>query len=336
MGSIVQCSRLSDARSRLEFSAYDLVICEQYFDKESQTGQDLLDDLRRNQLLPFYTVFVMVTSRPLLQQGGRSRRSRPWMPTCSNRTPRQAWPSASTSPVTASSPCTTSSPPSAEDFDKATEICKKRFEASKARTARMPPASAPSSCCGSAGYPKPSLYEAVVEAKTLPWAKLGVARSQLEAGFPQRAETTLKGLIETEPGFSDAYDVMGRAQFELGNFEGALDTFRMATKLTPSSVNRLLKHGMLAYYTGDRTKGWRCSDRATCIGPNSKLYDPQALILLAFARLDENDSRGLTRCVDRLLHLRERQPDSARLERLYDVAGRLVGHSGVSDRARAR
>ncbi|MEZ5702356.1 MAG: hypothetical protein R3E42_11060 [Burkholderiaceae bacterium] len=52
---------------------------------------------------------------------------------------------------------------------------------------------------------------------------------------------------------------MGRAQFELGNFEGALDTFRMATKLTPSSVNRLLKHGMLAYYTGDRDEGLECS-----------------------------------------------------------------------------
>ena len=53
------------ARSRcatsLEFKAFDIVLCEHHFGKDSATGQDLLDDLRRNQLLPFSTVFIMVT-----------------------------------------------------------------------------------------------------------------------------------------------------------------------------------------------------------------------------------------------------------------------------------
>ena len=62
VGTIVQCSRLVDARMKLEMGTYDVVLCEQYFEREDTTGQDLLDDLRRNQLLPFYTVFVMVTS----------------------------------------------------------------------------------------------------------------------------------------------------------------------------------------------------------------------------------------------------------------------------------
>ncbi|MDP1136319.1 hypothetical protein Q6325_27045, partial [Klebsiella pneumoniae] len=62
VGTIVQCARLVDARSKLEMSSYDVVISEQYFEREEITGQDLLDDLRRHQLLPFYTVFVMVTA----------------------------------------------------------------------------------------------------------------------------------------------------------------------------------------------------------------------------------------------------------------------------------
>ena len=62
VGTIVQCARLIDARTKLEMGTYDVVISEQYFEREDTTGQDLLDDLRRNQLLPFYTVFVMVTS----------------------------------------------------------------------------------------------------------------------------------------------------------------------------------------------------------------------------------------------------------------------------------
>ncbi len=62
VGTIMQCPRLADARAKLETWTFDVVICEQYFDREAATGQELLDDLRRNQLLPFYTVFVMVTS----------------------------------------------------------------------------------------------------------------------------------------------------------------------------------------------------------------------------------------------------------------------------------
>src|SRR5690606_34785232 len=62
LGTVAQCSRLSDARRKLEVAAFDVVICEQFFERESSSGQDLLDDLRRNQLLPFYTVFVMITA----------------------------------------------------------------------------------------------------------------------------------------------------------------------------------------------------------------------------------------------------------------------------------
>ena len=36
-------------------------LSEQRFERESGSGQDLLDDLRRNQLLPYSTIFIMVT-----------------------------------------------------------------------------------------------------------------------------------------------------------------------------------------------------------------------------------------------------------------------------------
>ena len=61
MGSVVQCARLSDARRQLEYRAFDVVLCQHHFANEASSGQDLLDDLRRNQLLPFSTVFIMVT-----------------------------------------------------------------------------------------------------------------------------------------------------------------------------------------------------------------------------------------------------------------------------------
>lgn len=324
VGTVVQCSRLVDAKMKLEMGTYDVVLCEQYFERENITGQDLLDDLRRNQLLPFYTVFVMVTSEASYSKVAEAAESaldayllKPH--TAAGLVERivqaRQRKAALRHIFTAID---------AEQFEQAADLCKTHFELRKdywlyaarigaelmLRVGRLSDAQ--------------KLYEAVVEAKTLPWAKLGVARAQIEAGYPQRAATTLEGLIETEPGYTDAYDVMGRAQFELGNFQNALATFKMATTLTPSSVNRLLKHGMMAWYAGEREEAIAQLDRATRIGLESKLYDPQALVLMAFTRLDNNEARGLQRCLEGLQHLIERQPERPRLQRLMDVIQALV------------
>jgi tetratricopeptide (TPR) repeat protein len=117
---------------------------------------------------------------------------------------------------------------------------------------------------------------------------------------------------------------MGRAQFELGNFHNALNTFKMAAQLTPSSVNRLLKHGMMAWYAGERAEGLAQMDRATRIGLDSKLYDAQALVLMAFERLDNNEHRALVRCQENLEHLIQKQPEKPRLQRLLDVVNALI------------
>ena len=59
--TVAQTGRLGDARRQLEHRTFDVVLCEHHFQNDSLSGQDLLDDLRRNQLLPFCTVFIMIT-----------------------------------------------------------------------------------------------------------------------------------------------------------------------------------------------------------------------------------------------------------------------------------
>jgi CheY-like chemotaxis protein/Tfp pilus assembly protein PilF len=324
IGTVGQCSRLREARNRLEISSFDVVICEHDFENESISGQDLLDDLRRNQLLPFYTVFVMMTSNATYAKVAEAAES--------------ALDAYVVKPHTAMSLETRIQHARRrkhalksiftaidnEDFETATDLCKDHFDSRKdywlyaarigaelmLRVGRLTEAQ--------------TLYEAVVAAKTLPWARLGVARAQLEGGQINNATQTLTSIIQNDPGFSDAYDVMGRAQFEQGDFNGALATFKMATQLTPSSVNRLLKHGMMAFYKGDRNEGVEMLERATRIGLESKLFDPQALVLLAFFRLEKDDAKGMTQCQVQLARLYERSPQSERIPRLMEVLSALV------------
>lgn len=324
VGTVVQCSRLTDARRKLEMTSFDVVICEQRFERESGSGQDLLDDLRRNQLLPFHTVFVMLTAEASYASVAEAAESALDAYLLKPHTAARLAHRIVQARMRKQSLQEIFSAIDAQDFERAADLCQIRFESRQAYWLYAARIGAELMLRSGRVDEAQTLYQAVIEAKTLPWARLGVARAQLESGLPAKAVTTLESLIRDDDAYADAYDVMGRAQFELGNFQSALTTYEMATRLTPSSISRLLKHGMLAYYTGERSAGVELLDRATRLGLDSKMYDAQALLLLAFARLDNNDARGLQRTVDQLTRLRDRSHAPARPHRLLGMAESLL------------
>ncbi|MEO8118465.1 MAG: response regulator [Rhodoferax sp.] len=323
MGSVVQCARLADARRQLEFRTFDVVLCEHHFANEVMSGQDLLDDLRRNQLLPFSTVFIMVTAEATYAKVAEAAESaldgyllKPHKAVHLGERLRQAR-------IRKISLAEIFAAIEAEDFDTAANLCLHRFETRGLFWLYAARVGAElllrTGKCAQAQV----LYEAVVAAKTLPWAKLGVARSLLDEGQVARAASTLENLISEDPSYADAYDVMGRAQFELGKFDKALATYKMASELTPASISRLQNLGMMTYYAGDRKEAEAILDRTTRLGLDSKMFDCQTLVLLAFARLESGDRKGLQRCRDDFVRLIERNPKSLRHQRLAGIVDAL-------------
>lgn len=323
VGTIVQCARLADARRQLEYRPFDVVLCEHHFANDPSSGQDLLDDLRRNQLLPFSTVFIMVTAEATYAKVAEAAESaldgyllKPHTATNLAERLRQARiRKISLQEIFAAI--------DAEEFERAAELCLVRFKTRGLFW--LYAARVGAELLLRIGRPAEAqvLYEAVVAAKTLPWAKLGVARSLMEAGQTAMATSTLENLIGEDPSYADAYDVMGRAQFELGKFDNALATYKMAAELTPASISRLQNLGMMSYYAGDRKEAERVLDRTARLGLDSKMFDCQTLVLLAFARLESGDRKGLQRCRDDFARLIERNPKSARHKRLAGIVEAL-------------
>ena len=84
MVSVQSCGGVRDGRRLLEVRSYDVVLCEMDFPDGSPSGNELLEDLRRDNLLPLDTSFVMVTGRHATR--GWPRRPRPRSTaTCSSR-----------------------------------------------------------------------------------------------------------------------------------------------------------------------------------------------------------------------------------------------------------
>ena len=322
---IVQCSRVRDARNRLEHTIFDYVLCEQYFTESNHSGQTLLDDLRRAQLLPFSTVFFMVTAEASYAAVAEAAESaldgyllKPFTPSALfERLSLARLRKVHLKPIFDAI--------EQDDFKLAASLCAERFEARQPYWLYAARIGTELLLRLGRHAEARTLFEAVIAARALPWAKLGVARAQIESGQAQRAITTLQGLIGEDASFADAYDVLGRAQVELGHFSEAIETYRVASELTPDSVVRLQKLGMMSYYMGERATATRVLSRAAILGLDSKLFDCQSLVLLTFAYFADNDRKGIERCMADFARLLERHEntDSPRILRFVEVSRTL-------------
>ena len=319
VGTIVQCGRVQDARRQLEAREFDIVLCEQDFHGGNYSGQDLLNDLRRAQLLPFSTVFVMVTSEASYAAVAEAAES--------------ALDSYLLKPHTAHALAERIQQARHRkkilkdifiaidegQFDIAAQLCVRRFEVKGAYWLYAARIGAELLLRLNKHDEARVLYEAVIATQALPWARLGVARAQIESGSGPAGRRTLESLIADQPGFADAYDVMGRVQVDQGQFAEALATYRTATQLTPGSISRLQRQGMLAFYLGENEEATKALDRAVLLGISSKMFDFQSVVLLAVTRFTARDSKGLQRCQDNMKHALEKAPRSVRLQRFMSV-----------------
>ncbi len=324
MGTVVQASRLADARRQLEYRKFDVVLCEHHFPSDNQSGQDLLDDLRRNQLLPFSTIFIMVTGEATYAKVAEAAESALDGYLLKPHRAAQLGERLYQARLRKSALEAIFNAIEAEQFEAAAKLCQQRFEAKGPFWLYAARVGAELWLRLGKTEAARTLYQAVVDAKTLPWAKLGVARTMLDEGQPAKAISTLENLISETPSYTDAYDVMGRAQFEQGKFDEAMATYQMASDMTPASVSRLQNLGLMAYYAGQRQEAEPTLDRAVRLGLDSKMFDSQSLVLLAFIRFEKGDRKGMLRCRDDFARLIERDADNARLRRLAGIVSTLV------------
>ena len=317
-------SKPNEARSKLELKPYEIVLCEQGFPATNYTGQELLDDLRRGQILPYSTVFVMLTAEASYAQVAEAAES--------------ALDSYLLKPHTATGLLDRLKHAHRRKiiladifeaiegghFAAAIGHCIKRYQARDhywmyagrvAAELLMREGKHTEAC---------ELYRSIAAQQPLPWARLGVARSLLEGSKSAEALTGLELLAKEQPAFADTYDVLVRLHLDDSKPASALEAARRACDITPASIERLQRYGMLAYYQGDFEEAARALDRATLLGLTSKLYDAQCLMLLAFARLQLKDAQGIKRCIDQIQKLTERKGNSPRLLRFKSMANTLL------------
>ncbi|PTT80798.1 response regulator [Pelomonas sp. HMWF004] len=321
VGTVRQTPRVKDARVMLEHQTFDIVLCDYHFDSTDTSGQDLLDELRREGLLPYSTVFVMVTSEATYAKVAEAAEAaldayliKPY--TSANLAERLASARQRKRILKDIFEAIEN-----EDFETAANLCLARFEAKGKYWLYAARIGAELLLRLKRFEDAKVLYEAIIAAKTVPWARLGVARTEVASGNVQAARRTLENLIGELPDYADSHDLMGHVQMEQGDLQEALKTYQTAATLTPGCLLRLQRCGSLGFYTGHRVEALRMLERAMSQGLRSKLFDMLSLVLIGLMRFDSKDFKGFKYAHDSLAAAMERAPGSIRLQR-FDLVFR--------------
>lgn len=323
-GAVKTAGRLIDARDQLERRRFDLVICDYHFENSNESGQDLLEELRREHMLPYSTVFVMVTGEATYQKVAEAAEAaldsyliKPFSANTLFERLKEARQRKRVLKDIFDSM-------DAKQYELAAQLCLNRFEQRQLYWLYAARIGAEILLMLKRNEEAKVLFDAVVEAKAVPWARLGVARVQLAEGEVAAARRTLETLLGDLPQYADSYDVMGKVQMEQGQIEEALSTYRTAANITPGCILRLQHCGTLSFYGGDTITATEMLERTWQMGSKSRLFDVLSMMLLAFLRFDAGDTKNLAVACDVLQRFADTYDQSVRLRRMAEIGQILV------------
>ena len=301
---VVLCMRAQEALRKIQDGDFDLLLCEHQL-ADGTLGKDLIEELRRTRLLSLRTVVILISADAGYDTVAEAAESavdgfliRPYTPgSLEDRLTTAYRRKEALSPVFDAM----AAGRHAQGLQLCEEVysrrgthwtCAARLGAELAL--RLDRASLAS-----------ELFTSVLAVKAVPWAKLGVARTLVASSQAQAAASTLETLLAAEPRYVDAYDVMGRLHAEQGNLPAALKAYEQASRITPASVQRAQKYGIVAYYVGEPEVARAALERAARLGGSSRHVDAQTLLLLALLHHREGQADGIAACrlqVEEQLH----------------------------------
>lgn len=146
------------------------------------------------------------------------------------------------------------------------------------------------------------LYLQILMARPIGWAHLGLARCLFAQGKYPEAQQSLDNLLENNPRFMAAYDLLAKTHEALGQATTAKKILEDAVAISPHMVGRLRHLGEVAYETGDVTVAEKAFKQVVNKAKYSEFRNPEDHVNLVKALVkkgDANQASGVIRDLER-------------------------------------
>ena len=281
------------AIKQLAKKSYDIILCEYDLGSgqdDGQDGQQLLEDLRHHKLIGLWTIFIMITSEGVYSKVVSAAELTPTdyilkpftVDVLSQRIARAIERRTAFLPVyqligqgnlrEAIKACAageTAHPRYAADF------ARLRAELHVSLN-ELPEAEA--------------LYGAILAAKPVGWASLGLARTLFAQDRIEEAEGVLTKLVTDNPKFMAAYDLLARCHEINGAPYRAQKILEDAVSISPHMVRRLRRLGEVALEAGDATAAEKSFKQVVAKAKYSEFRDPEDHVNLVKALIKKGDA----------------------------------------------
>ncbi|NNM51305.1 MAG: response regulator [Pseudomonadales bacterium] len=119
-----------------------------------------------------------------------------------------------------------------------------------------------------------TMLRSMLEQRPVPWAFLMLGRLLVARGDAQQAQVVVSDAIQQYPQLPALYDVMAEAQQKQGQLAAAQATIQEALKTSPRAIRRQMQLGALAKVNGDLDIAARAFREAVGLGRGSCLKSP--------------------------------------------------------------
>lgn len=299
---VVAVNSIGAARERLEHDHFDLVMCSREFVGKEESGQDLLDELRRENLLPADTVFIMVAVEATYQEVADAGEAsidtfllRPYTTeTLSERLKEVVQRRRALSPIFTAL--------QEGEPGRALMHAVMRFQRGERYAMYAGRMAAEMLLRFHRPDDAEKIFHRIAARRPTAWAELGIARALSANGDLSAAREAITAIQQRDPGSADAQELMGQILIEHGELADARGHYLRATELTPGCVMRAQIAGTLSFYLASPAEAVPLLERTCRLGARSRLFNPLTWVLLGFARLLGGDSKAVTTAANSLTH----------------------------------
>jgi tetratricopeptide (TPR) repeat protein len=291
VGQIEHAVSSGTAIRLLDKRHFDLILCEYDLGSENgQDGQQLLEDLRHHKIIPQSAMFILLTTEGVFGKVVSAAELTPTdyilkpftVDVLSQRIARAVDRRNALLPVhqmfeqgRLQEAVEASERAAAQHPRYATECARLRAEAWFAL-----------------GKPEQAreIYAEILSSRDLGWAQLGLARCQFAAGDYPAVLETLQALLDGNPKFMAAYDLMANAHEALGQPDEARKALEAAVSISPHMVRRLRHLGQVVFETGDIAAAEKTFKQVVARARYSEFRDPEDHVNLVRTLVTKGDA----------------------------------------------
>jgi tetratricopeptide (TPR) repeat protein len=170
-------------------------------------------------------------------------------------------------------------------------------------------------------------YRKALSMRDMPWAKFGLSKASAGLGKKDEAVQVLRDIIDENPQFMAAYDLLSHSLMAEGNKQEALEILNQASTVSPYSINRHRAIGSVAESLSDFDTVERSMNSVIRSTKNSPLRESDDFARLGNALTEKGNSAGALTILKEAKKQFNGPNDHAMLAAIECVAHQRTGNS---------